>query len=285
MNKTGEMMRNAMKMSLRAVLVGLLACMVLSATGCDKLRARDQLNKGVQAYKNGKFEEAIDHFNKSVAYDPDLGVARLYLATAYFGQYVPGVDTPENNHSAEQAIEQYQKVLESQPNKVNQVTALKGIASLYFNMKRFDQAKQFQRKVLEQDPTDAEAYYSIGVIDWTQTYAPNQAMRAGANMKPDEPIKDQKLCEELRGKNDILVKEGIDMLNQAIKLRKDYDDAMAYLNLMYRQRADIECGDLVLRAEDLKTADNWVEQTMDVKKRRAEAESKTNGIVLEDKSK
>ncbi len=274
-----------MKLGLRAVLVGLLACMVLSATGCDKLRARDQLNKGVQAYKNGRFEEAIEHFKNSVALDPDLGVARLYLATAYFGQYVPGVDTPENNHSAEQAIDQYQKVLESQPSKTNSITALKGIASLYFNMKKFDQAKQYQRKVLEQDPTDPEAYYSIGVIDWTQTYAPNQAMRTSMSLKPDEPIKDQKACEELRSKNDATVKEGIDMLTQAIKLRKDYDDAVAYLNLMYRQKADIECGDPMLRAEDLKQADQFVEQAMDIKRAKAEAEAKKTGGITVDENK
>src|SRR6266852_894374 len=280
MNRTGEMMRNATRMCLRATLFAVLASMMLLATGCNWLRARDQLNKVVQAYKNGKFEEAIDHFNKSVALDPGLGVARLYLATAYFGQFVPGVDTPENVHNAEQAIDQYQKVLDSNPNTSSRITALKGIASLYFGLKRFDKAKEFHRKVLEQDPTDPEAYYSIGVIDWTQTYAPNQELRARLSLKPDVPL-DEKVCEELRTKNQGLVKEGVDMLNQAIKLRKDYDDAMAYLNLMYRQKADIECGDPLLRVEDLKTADGYVEQAMGIKKRKAEEESKQTGIVMD----
>lgn len=268
-------------MCLRAALLAVLTSMVLLSTGCNWLRARDQLNKGVQAYKNARYEEAIEHFNKSVELDPGLGVARLYLATAYFGQFVPGVDSPENVHNAEQAIDQYQKVLDSNPNTSSRITALKGIASLYFGLKRFDKAKEFQRKVLEQDPTDPEAYYSIGVIDWTQTYAPNQELRTRLSMKPDAPLTDQKACEELRGKNQTLVKEGIDMLNQAIKLRKDYDDAMAYLNLMYRQKADIECGDALLRVEDLKTADGFVEQAMGIKKRKAEEESKQSGIVLD----
>ena len=39
---------------------------VASATGCSKLRARDQLNKGVQSYKNAKYEEAIEHFQQAV---------------------------------------------------------------------------------------------------------------------------------------------------------------------------------------------------------------------------
>jgi hypothetical protein len=78
----------------------------------------------------------------------------------------------------------------------------------------------------------------------------------------------------LRGKNQALVKEGMDMLNQAINLRNDYDDAMAYLNLIYRQKADIECGNPVLRAEDLKLAEGYVNQAMAIKKRRAEEESR-----------
>jgi tetratricopeptide (TPR) repeat protein len=263
------------------MLLSLLACMVLSATGCDKLKARDQLNKGVEAYKNAHYEEAIDHFNKSVSLDPSLGVARLYLATAYRGQFVPGVDSPDNTRTADLAIEQFQKVLESQPNKANRITALKGIASLYFDMKKFDQAKDYQRKVLEQDATDPEAYYAIGVIDWTQTFTPNQELRTQLGLKPDAALTDPKACEQLRAKNQVTVKEGIDMLNQAINLRKDYDDAMAYLNLMYRQKADIECGDPVLRVEDLKQADGYVEQAMGIKKRKAEEESKQTGVVLD----
>jgi Protein of unknown function (DUF1800) len=53
-------------------------------TGCSKLQARDQLIKGVQAYKNAKFEEAIDHFQNAERLDPSLENAPLYLATANF---------------------------------------------------------------------------------------------------------------------------------------------------------------------------------------------------------
>src|SRR6476659_11135007 len=83
---------------------------LLSTTGCAKLRARDQLNKGVQAYKNAKYEEAITHFQQAVELDPTLLNGRLYLATAYAQQYIPGADTEDNNRMAEQAIDQFKKV-------------------------------------------------------------------------------------------------------------------------------------------------------------------------------
>src|SRR5512142_3073882 len=88
-----------------------VAVLLLGAAGCNKLRARDQLNKGVQAYKNAKYEEAIERFKNAVALDPELINAKLYLATAYANQYVPGADTPDNNRNAEQAIDVFKQVL------------------------------------------------------------------------------------------------------------------------------------------------------------------------------
>src|SRR5438270_10104189 len=82
-----------MNRSAKVLAFVMLALSLLATTGCNKLRARDQLNKGVQAYKGGKYEDAIEKFKNAVALDPDLGVAKLYLATAYVGQYVPGVET------------------------------------------------------------------------------------------------------------------------------------------------------------------------------------------------
>ena len=235
----------------------MLALTLGLGTGCNKLKARDQLNKGVNSYKSGHYEDAIEHFKNAVALDNNLGVARLYLATAYFQQYVPGVDTPENNRSADLAIEQYQAVLD-QPGvkEATKITALKGIASLYFNEKKFEQAKEYHHKVLEVDPSDPETYYSIGVIDWSQTYQPRMTLFNSMGIKPDEQLKDKKACQDLHDKNEPLVDDGIKVLDEAIKLRKDYDDAMAYLNLMYREKAAIDCDDPVQRQVDLKTADD-----------------------------
>lgn len=261
------------------VLLGCLA-LVLGSTSCQKLKARDQLNKGVQAYKNAKYEQAIDHFQEAVADDPTLVNARLYLATAFAQQYIPGADTPDNNKNAEQAIDQYKIVLQTDPKNIN---SIKGIAYLYLQMKKFDLAKEYYKKASEADPNDPEPYYSVAVIDWTQTYIPRQEERAKLGMKPDDslPAKDKKVCAQVREKNAADVQEGIDNLNKALQLRPDYDDAMAYLNLMYRERADIECDDKAARDADLKTADEWVDKTMATKKAKAEKQPGSGGIVMD----
>src|ERR1039458_9506351 len=184
----------AMKTTQRLLVVFAAALVLLSSTGCNKLKARDHLNKGVQAYKNSKFEQAIDHF---------------------------------------------QQVLQVDSRNIN---SIKGIAYLYLQMKKFDLAKEYYKKASQVDPNDPEPYYSVAVIDWTQTYVPRQEERAKLGMKPDDslPAKDKKVCATMKETNTANVQEGIDNLNKALQLRPDYDDAMAYMNLMYRERADIQ---------------------------------------------
>ena len=93
------------------VTAGLL--IVLAATvGCNKLKSRDQLVKGVQAFKNSQYEQAVNHFQSAIALDPSDETSKLYLATAYAYQVVPNMTTPENIAVAEKAIDGFQKVLE-----------------------------------------------------------------------------------------------------------------------------------------------------------------------------
>jgi tetratricopeptide (TPR) repeat protein len=276
----------AMNKHIRVITLTAAALALLASVGCSKLRARDQLNKGVTAYKNAKYEEAIDHFQQSVALDPTLINAKMYLATAFAQQYIPGADTPDNNKMADQAIEQYKQVLDMNSARDQKVNSAKGIAYLYLNMKRFDDAKKYYRMAGDLDPNDPEPYYSVGVIDWTACYQPRMEERAKLGLKPDENLnpknKDQrKSCDALKVKNMPSIQEGIDSLNKAIQLRPDYDDAMAYLNLMYREKADVECDDLNVRQEDLKTADHWVDQTLVTKKAKAEKQPGAQGITMD----
>jgi tetratricopeptide (TPR) repeat protein len=251
---------------------------VLSSAGCDKLRARDKLNKGVAAYKNAKYEQAIEDFKDAVALDGGLKNAKLYLATAYAQQYIPGVDSPDNLQNANNAIDQYKSVLQQDPTNIN---SIKGIAYLYLQMKKFEDAKSYYRKALEIDPNDPESYYSIGVIDWTQAYQPRMEERAKIGLRPDEPLKDKKLCAKLMTESQSVIQDGLDSLNKAIQLRQDYDDAMAYMNLLYREKADRECDNPEQRAADLKTADDWVNKTMAAKKAKAEKQTGNQGITLD----
>src|SRR5882757_8149011 len=73
------------------IALGALICgAALMASGCTKLKARDNLNKGVQAFKAGQYaESALEQFNKALASNPteqDKVIATQSIASIYFNE-------------------------------------------------------------------------------------------------------------------------------------------------------------------------------------------------------
>jgi len=263
-----------MKRKLRQSAAVLVFCLAAGIVVSQDSPARPEFDLGVQAYRHAKYEEAIRHFEQAVERDPGFWSAHLYLATALAQQYLPGVEEAGNLRTAERALGEYKKVLEQD---ASQRYALLGIAHLCLQMKKFEDAKDYYNKAIELDPNDPESYYSIAVIDWTETYEPRMKIRAKLKLGPEQPLIHSAQCLEVRQANADRVQEGIDMLVHALQLRPDYDDAMAYMNLLYREKADMQCGDPQAYAEDLKVADQWVDLTMgakEVKKKQFSPEQK-----------
>ncbi|HMF52898.1 MAG TPA: hypothetical protein VK593_01015 [Edaphobacter sp.] len=270
-----------MKLTARIpVTAALLALMLGSVTGCNKLKSRDQLVKGVQAFKNARYEEAVNHFQSAINLDPNSADAKLYLATAYSYQVVPNLDTPENLALAKKAMDGFQAVLANNP---NDVTALKQIASINFNTKKLDDAKEYQKKVIALDSKDAEAYYTIGVVNWMQAYKNAIAVLAADGSTDDgngNVKKSKGACQKLKDQNTALVTEGMEYLQKAVDIDPNYDAAMEYLNLTNRRKADLECPDDNARKADLAKADEWSQKAMGARKENEKKkEEKTQGGV------
>jgi len=256
----------------------LLFAALVAVPGCSKLKARDLLNKGVQAYKAGQFDVAIEDFKQSKDLDPSLLNARLYLATAYSSQYIPGAPSDENIRMGQQAISEYKEVLDADPNNLS---AIDGIGAILYNMggtpfdpKKFEESKTYHEKHIQIKPDDPEPYYWIGVIDWSLSYRGNKDMRADYNAKGKKPVKDTDpmpaaLSTQFQSKFGSIIDEGVTNLKKAIELRSDYDDAMAYLNLLYRQKADTEAT-AQARDEDVKLADDLVDKVKAIKQKKME---------------
>ena len=254
----------------KLALLGVALLLALAASGCSKLKARDQLNKGVAAYRNAQFQQAIMHFKNAVDLDPTLLNARLYLATAYRQQYIPGGDSEDNVQIANQAISSFEDVLKMDPNNL---TAISSIAQTYYDMKKFDQAKEYQRRRLKIEPGNPEPYYWIGVIDWAIAYPRAQQVRKDLNIAfPPDPTKPgilkpipEKERAALEEQNSTVVDEGIQAIQKAIDLKPNDADAMAYMNLLLRQKSEYE-KDAETRSDLLKQADDWVDKALNVKK-------------------
>ena len=253
--------------------------LAVGVSGCSKLRARDLLNKGVAAYKNAQYDTAIEDFKEAKDLDPGLMNARLYLATAYASQYIPGAPSEQNMRLGTQAVNEFKEVLEKDPNNLS---ATDGVGSILFQMagtpydpKKFEESKSFHQKHIDLRPNDPEPYYWIGVIDWTLAFRANGEARAAYNrdhvqkqVKDTDPLP-AALRSDYTSKFGPLVEEGITNLLKSIQVKPDYDDAMAYLNLLYRRKADmVESADE--RGALLKQADDLVDKVKEIKQKRAE---------------
>jgi tetratricopeptide (TPR) repeat protein len=228
-----------------------LALLALAATSCAKLQARDNLNKGVRAFRDAHYENAVKYFQEAVQLDPELTTAEIYLATAYAQQYVPGGRGEDNEKNAQMAIQTFEKVLQREPNNVN---AVAGLASIYYNLgqndtKQLQKSKEFYTKYAQLDSTNPIPYYTIGVLDWLVVYDKNNSLST------DEQLK--------------TIDEGLGNIDKALALNPDYDDAMTYKNLLYRLKADRAVSeDEKKKMIDL--ADEWFNKGLETRKKNAE---------------
>src|SRR5579863_4327297 len=267
----------------------LLAATLAMTAGCDKLKSRDQLNQGVLAFRNAKYVDAVEHFKQAIALDDNNPYARLYLATAYMSQWIPGAISPENEQMAQKARDEFMKVLDKDP---NEKTALASLASLNYNeasslsadkkAEKLDEAAKWYKKLIEVDPKNKEAYYSLGVIAWAKWYPADMTARANLRMKPEDPgpIKDKKVKEDLKTQYMAIIDEGMNDLHKALEIDPEYEDAMSYMNLLVREKAD-----LVDNPDDYKQqiqiADGWIQKALDTKKAKAARQPTTGGITAE----
>lgn len=275
---------NALRHSQKSRALPLLAFAAIFAAafglgGCNKLKARDLLNQGTQAYKDGLTDKAIEDFKQATELDPQLLMAQLYLATAYQGQYIPGAPSDQNKRMGDEAVAEYRKVLEADPNNVS---ALDGLGSMMYNMaatpytpEKFEESKTYHQKHIQLKPDDPQPYYWVGVIDWTLSWHANQELRAEYNrahptkqVKDDQPLPPD-LRDQFSAKYGQTVAEGLDALKKANERRADYDDALAYESLLDRQQADMTA-DGGERDDLLRQADQLMDQVKQIKQKKSQ---------------
>jgi tetratricopeptide (TPR) repeat protein len=227
-------------------MLAFLAILALASASCAKLQARDNLNKGVRAFRDTHYENAVSYFKKAVELDPDLTTAEIYLGTAYAQQFVPNGRGEDNDKNAKLAIQTFEDVLKHDSANVN---AVAGLASIYQNTQDLPKAHEYYMKYAQLDSTNPVPYYAIGSLDWIIVYDKNNP----------PPVEEQ-------GK---LIDEGLANLDKALALNQDYEDAMTYKNLLYREKSRLAANEedkIKLTAQ----ADEWFNKALETRKRNAE---------------
>jgi TonB family protein len=206
-----------------------------------KAQARDMLDKGVLAFKDGNPQLAADSFARALQIDPDLTTAELYLGMTYASMY-----TPQNPEAGKKAIESLQRVLEKQPNNQEAVMRLGAL----FHSIDPRKARDLYLNLTKSSPQDPVAFYSLGAVNWTLAF--NKT-----NPPPD-------------GERLVLVDEGLRSLDVALTLNPQYEDAMVYKNLLLRQKAELT-PDATERARLVDEADRLFVRALDLRRQNQRA--------------
>jgi tetratricopeptide (TPR) repeat protein len=243
----------------------LLLVLVLPLSGCgfvQRLRSRDALNKGVRAFTEQKYEVAAKFFEESIRLDPSFKIPRTYLATTYTSQFVPGSPDPKSNEMAHKAIQTFKDVLDLDKEHPD-INSMVSIASLYYQLKEYDESKNWCRKILEAEPNSSEALYRIAVINFDDSLK-----KTGLQGENVEFLNSAERTDTLAD-----IQEGLTALDQAIKIRPDYFDAMEYENLLWREKAKFEKDEKV-KNELLRQADMVAQKALALRLKSQEEEAK-----------
>lgn len=267
----------------RAALSAVVTALVLVLAGCDKLRSKREIKKGNEFFKAGQYESALASYQQALKLDPAEKKIHKNIGMAYMGRYQPGSKHPKDLEFAQKAIENldtyvqafpkdrkareflvsmylatdryddaikfYEDILKANPRDSK---AMQSIAQMYFKKGDFDTAVAWLKKRLTVEGNNPEVYYFIGVQAWDRSYN-----------YPD-------IAPEQRAR---IVDEGLEALNKAVELKQDYFEAISYINLLYREKAKIEA-DPAKKKEYTETADKFLQQALELRKKAKEAEAR-----------
>lgn len=266
----------------------LFAMLVLPAlSGCNKIQARAELKKGNTYYQQESYTKALEQYNHGLELDPDATFAWRSLGLTALALYRPGDENPQNVKFGNQAIEAFEKYLADFPDdaKVQEY-----LMTMYVNTKRYQDAldyieeqiqvsqsagdsdraaelQTYQIKVLTQagridqawqlaqqtqGEKRAEMLYSVGVAAWDKAY--------------NDPTFDAVTREKI-------VDTGLQAVDAAVKAKEDYFEAMAYYNLLYREKAKLAL-DANQRLDYTAKADEWQKKAIAARKKTMDQQAK-----------
>lgn len=249
-----------------------LAALALLTSGCQRIQARAELKQGNALYAEGRYDEALGRFRRGLELDPSAAFAWRSVGFAAVALHRPGDHGAENERHADAAVEAFHEYLRSHPGDQEIEEYL---LTVLLNAERYDEAiahlerraasgdgaagsgeaeraisrvlieagrleEAFARAEAPGREPDPEVLYSIGVACW------------------DRAANDPDLDSRAAGEAADL---GLRATARAIELRPDYAEAMAYHNLLLRQKARLE-PDPFVQQDWIAEAVQWHERAL-----------------------
>jgi len=230
----------------RISIAALLVALVATSGGCalvNRVRAKNALNEGARAYREGQFAEAETKFRSAYELDPTQKNAPLFIARAIQQQYKPGVNTPENLAVGERAIKAYQDILDKDPQNEGAYSA---IVYLYGQMKNDEKVKQLltERASLQTIPAEkrAEALVILASKQWQCSFdITDQKENKVTEQKPDKVLIHYKKPANQADfdKAQQCATEGLKLAEQAVALDPQNPNAWTQKANLLREKAKL----------------------------------------------
>jgi TonB family protein len=233
--------------------------------------------RGEQAFRSAHYDEAADAFQQVIDIDSSNVNARLYRGAAFFLQFIPGAESPDNLALIGKARAEFTRALSLDSKNTVAPKFLANLAlveafgthDLAARLQDLDRAQAAYRRLVEADPRNKDDWYTLGVIDWMKWFPRwiNALSRAGMNRDSAFPITDAGIRHNLGTTYGILVEDGIANLKKSLDIDPDNADAMTYISVFIRERASLDDTIEGYRREIL-VADSWVGKSLDARRRK-----------------
>jgi tetratricopeptide (TPR) repeat protein len=233
--------------------------LALSSLGCTKIRARMEIKAANEAYQKEDYAGALPHYKQARSIDPSFPDLDRLVGYSEIGLYVPDDKSPKNEAHADAAIQELNGYLKKRP---DDRIARDALINMYLNANRTSAAIDYFRNYLKDHPADLEAVKSIATLyakqgDFNESLAWYKKITLLDSKNPEAYYIFGVVCYEKVAKNPpadpveklAILNQGKEALQHAIDMKTDYSEAMAYLNLLWRQQALMETDPLKAQAD------------------------------------
>ena len=248
---------------MRSFVVGVAVTALLGLTGCTKIAARDLIREGNELYRDGRYREAIEAYNKAIelepngvtvywnracaaeslvlkSKDPNLAKDRKEfadMALADFKTWYDRLEQPEpadaeqiQNHrlailDADERCEDILSYWLDKHNKNPSEEALyTTIARQYDKCNRTKEADEWFEKRVQDFPESVRAYHSLAIRRFEPLFPdPESQLPYNANMSEEERL--------------AVADRVIGLLDKANQLDAKFRDAYIWKSMAFTQRA------------------------------------------------
>jgi TonB family protein len=234
---------------LTAVLIVVAAAgvVVVGAQTGDAEAVRRLTDEGARAYKDGRFDEARQLFERALELDPESALLPVFVARSVHQLYKPRLDTPENRARAEEAVKAYMRVMDSpRVDERARDDAYNAVAYLYRQTGETEKEEAWLRARADDASAPpakrADAFTLLASRRWNCSYDITEQKENKRTEEDGGKVLVRYLKPKAPGLFDkalSCVTEGLDFTWQALALNTSNANAWAYKTNLLRERAKL----------------------------------------------